>query len=146
MVVEGEILIAAPVERVFDCWAALERSPEHQPATIERRKLTDGPVGRGTRYRAADRWPGRTVRFEMELTSYERPRMIAATWDTPMAGGWEASFAPAADSDQTRMEFRARISPSGVRGLLEPLLRRWAQKQVEKSLESFRDWIEAGGC
>jgi hypothetical protein len=82
----------------------------------------------------------------MELTSYERPRTIAATWDEPTAGGWEANVASVVDADQTRMEFRARINPSGALGLLEPLLRRWAQKQVGKSLESFRAWVEAGGC
>ena len=37
------VTIDAPVEQVFDCWAELARSPEHQKPTIERTRLTDGP-------------------------------------------------------------------------------------------------------
>jgi len=58
------------VNEVFALWADLTRSPEYSAASVERRKLTDGPVGVGTRYHAVDRWPGRTVQFTVEVTAF----------------------------------------------------------------------------
>lgn len=137
------VTIDAPIQQVFDGWAALERSPEHQKASIERSRLTDGPLGPGTRFRAVDRWPGRKVTFDMELTDYQRPTLIAARWEEPMNGSWQARFDAAGSG--TRMEFETTIEPTGVMGLLEPLMRPWARRQLAEGLASFRDWIEHGG-
>ena len=84
--------IEAPIERVFDCWADLERASEHQKPVLERTQLTDGPVGEGTRFSALDQWPGRKVSFEMEITTHERPGRLAARWDEPMNGSWNTRF------------------------------------------------------
>lgn len=142
MRLSDSVTIAAPIELVFDGWADLERSPEHQKATIERSRLTDGPLGAGTRFRAVDQWPGRKVTFDMELTDYQRPTLIAARWEEPMNGAWQARFA--GEGSGTRMEFETTIEPTGVMGLLEPLIRPWAKRQLAEGLASFRDWIEHG--
>jgi uncharacterized protein YndB with AHSA1/START domain len=142
MKLQGSVHVAVPAERVFDGWAALERSPEHQQATIERIRLDDGPLAVGSRFRAQDRWPGRTVTFEMEISEYERPSRVAARWEEPMNGSWLATFTP--DSDGTRMEFETTIEPTGLMGVLEPLMRPWARRQLAGGLDSFRRWVESG--
>lgn len=81
----------------------------------------------------------------MEITTYDPPARIAATWFEPMAGRWLASFQEV-DASTTQMDFTATIEPSGLMGLLEPLMRPWARRQVVRSLGSFRDWVEGGGC
>lgn len=136
------VTVMVPIERVFDGWADLERSPEHQKPTIERTRLTDGDLGRGTRYRAVDQWPGRKVTFEMEITEYTRPSLIAARWDEPMSGSWAARFIE--DGAGTRMEFETTIEPTGLMGLLEPLMRPWARRTLATGLDSFRRWVEGG--
>ena len=142
MRLNGSVNVDAPVGVVFDGWAALERSPEDQKATIERSVLGAGPLGVGTRYRAVDQWPGRKVTFEMELTEYRRPTMIAASWEEPMNGSWVATFAE--NDGGTRMDFETTIEPGGLMGLLEPVMRPWAKRQLAEGLESFRRWVEAG--
>src|SRR3970282_1198850 len=109
------VMVSAPIEKVFDGWAALERSPEHQKPSIERTRLTDGPLRAGTRYRALDQWPGRKVSFEMEITEYQRPKLIAARWEEPMNGSWTARFIE--DGAATRMEFETTMRPPGLRGV-----------------------------
>jgi uncharacterized protein YndB with AHSA1/START domain len=136
------VVISAPIEDVFNAWAALERSPEHQKPTIERTKLTDGPVRSGTRYHAVDQWPGRKVSFEMEITDYEPPHRLAAAWEDPMRGAWVASFSP--NAEDTTMTFETTIEPTGVMGLLEPMMRPWARKTLSAGLDSFRSWVESG--
>jgi len=139
----GTVTIGAPIHQAFDGWAALERSPEHQKATIERTRLSDESLGVGTRYRAVDRWPGRKVSFELEITGYQRPSLMSARWEKPMTGSWIARFTEEAVG--TRMEFETTIEPTGLMGLMEPLMRPWALKQLAEGLESFRRWVESDG-
>lgn len=136
------VTISAPIEETFDAWAALERSPEHQKPTIERTRLTDGALGRGTRYHAVDQWPGRKVSFEMEITEYARPSLISARWEEPMTGSWTARFTE--DGATTRMDFETIIEPTGLMGLLEPLMRPWGRRTLATGLDSFRRWVEGG--
>lgn len=144
MHLEESVVIQAPVDRAFDCWADLERSPEHQKPTIDRTKLTRGPIGAGTRYSAIDRWPGREVRFEMEIIRFDRPSRLSARWDEPMDGSWEAVFTR--EGESTRMDFETTIEPGGLMGLLAPLMKPWARRQLREGLESFRRWVESGDC
>ena len=130
--------IARPVDQVFDLWANLERSPEYSAATIERRKLTDGPIGLGTRYHAVDRFPGRTVEFKVDVTGYERPRRMAASWSDGMAGGWEATFI-AADGG-TELAFTTVIEPTGLMRVVAPLMRPWARRQLRRFMVDFATW------
>jgi uncharacterized protein YndB with AHSA1/START domain len=143
MRLSDSVTIAAPIEQVFDGWADLERSPEHQGPTIERSRVTDGPFGMGTRYRAIDQWPGRKVTFEMAITEYQRPTLIGARWEKPMNGSWRARFTE--DGPATRMDFETTIEPTGVMGLLEPLVRPWARRQLAQGLTSFKSWVESAG-
>ena len=138
------IAIEAPIERVFACWAALERSPEHQKPTIDRTLLTDGPVDVGSRYSATDQWPGRKVHFQMEITQFDRPTLIGAHWDEPMNGSWEARFSER--DGTTTMEFQTTIEPGGIMGLFAPLMKVWASRQLADGLSSFADWVEAERC
>ena len=137
-------IIDAPVERVFDYWAALERSPEHQKPTIDRTRLTDGPLGVGTQYSAIDQWPGRLVEFEMEITGFDRPFQMSARWDEPMDGTWNARFS--SDGDRTVMVFETNIEPTGLMGLVAPLMKPWVRRQLAEGLASFGSWVESGGC
>lgn len=125
-------------EEVFALWADLERSTEYSAATIERRKVTSGPIGVGTRYHAIDRWPGRTVTFTVEVTAFEPARRMAASWAEPMAGAWEARFEPT--DGGTELTFTTRMEPSGLMGLLSPLMRPWAARQLRRFMADFRRW------
>jgi uncharacterized protein YndB with AHSA1/START domain len=135
------VTIDAPVEVVFEGWADLERSPEHQRPTIERTRLTEGPIGAGTRYRAVDQWPGRKVAFEMEIATFEPPYLIEVRWEDPMEGGWSARFEDL--NGATRMSFETMIAPKGIMGMLSPLMKPWASRQLAEGLDSFRSWVEA---
>jgi hypothetical protein len=111
---------------------------------VERRKLTDGPVGIGTRYLAVDHCPGRLVELEMEISEFDRPSRRAARWSEPMSGEWHASLEQARGS--TRMAFRTVIEPSGLLGVRAPPMSRWARRELRRGLASFKHWVESGGC
>jgi len=139
--VSGNVVVHKPIQEVFDLFADLEKSHEYSRPVIERTKLTEGPVGAGTRYSARDQWPGRQVEFTVEITEYKSPDLIAASWTSPMAGGWRAEFTEA-DSSGTRLDFHASMKPSGIMGLLSPILRPWASRQTRDFLGAFKSWAE----
>ena len=142
MQVTGEVVVNRDVAAVFNGFADLERSGEYSAPVIERRKLTDGPIGAGTQFHAVDQWPGRKVSFTVAITRFELNRLIEAAWSEPMPGGWEARFEQTESG--TRLSFRASMKPSGVMGLVSPLMKPWAARQTRKFLANFKRWSEAG--
>ena len=139
------ITIDRPVSDVFAYWADLERAPEWAAPVIERRKLTEGPVGVGTQYRAVDQFPGRKVEFTVEITAFEPNRLMAASWHEPMEGGWEARFEES--NGGTRITMHAEMNPSGgVMKLLFPLMGGWVKRAMQKDLDAFRARLESGAA
>lgn len=133
--------IDRPLGDVFAYWVDLERSPEWAAPVIERRKLTDGSTGVGTRFLAVDQFPGRRVEFELEITAFEPNARMAARWFEPMGGGWEATFS---GTDATsRVTLTASMQPVGVMKVLSPLISPWAKRQMRKDLESFKQRLES---
>ena len=80
--IEGEIAINRPVDEVFDLVADERNEPRYNPRIARVEKLTSGPIGCGTRFRAeAASWP-RAVPMTIKYTAYERP----GGW--PRRSGW----------------------------------------------------------
>ena len=136
------ITVARPPAVVFEAWSRVDRAARYSPAVVERTKLTEGPIGRGSRFRAVDRWPGLDVSYTVELTVFQAPERVAATWSNPLSGGWDAIFEPR--DGGTEMRFHATLHPSGIHGLALRLLWPWYRRQVRRFLEDFRASVESG--
>lgn len=135
-------MVNRPREEVYAAWMDLERSPEWAEPVIERRKLTDGPTGVGTRYLARDQFPGRVLEFTVEIIEYEPPEIVAAAWDGVMSGGWTARFS---ESDgQTSVALEADMTPQGWLKVMTPVISGFARKAIVKDMQSFATWVESG--
>jgi hypothetical protein len=66
--VSGAILINRPVELVFDHVADQRNEPIYNPRMLRSEKITDGPIGVGTRFRATARSGRRVVEMLVEIT------------------------------------------------------------------------------
>ena len=69
--VTGEIVIDRPAEEVFDFVANQENEPQYNPKMRVAKKMTDGPIGVGTLFRAEMTGRGRVVAMTIELTEFE---------------------------------------------------------------------------
>ncbi len=85
--------------------------------------------------------PRRKVEFTVEVTGYEPNRMMSASWSEPMTGSWEAQFEPT--DTGTRLDFTTEINPTGLMGLMAPLMTGWATRTTEKFLAAFKDSVES---
>jgi hypothetical protein len=81
----GEIIIGGPAEAVFDFVADQRNEPRYNPRMIRADKVSDGSVGKGTVFRSAARFMGRTAEMRSELTGYDRPGRLASRTTTEQA-------------------------------------------------------------
>jgi uncharacterized protein YndB with AHSA1/START domain len=135
------IRIERPIEEVFDAWAALDRAIEYRPGALKRRLMGEPPVEVGSRLLAVDRWPGFDVHYRIEVTAFERPGRIAATWSEPLSGGWDAIFEWHDGATELRLE--TALSPSGLVGLAMPLLGPWYRRRGGAARAACRTWLES---
>ena len=141
MELEATALIQRPIADVFAGWSEVEQYPEWFDSTIERKKVTDGPIGVGTMYHAVDKLPPRRrVETTLEITSYEPNELVAARLSDPIGATWEARFEET--DGGTRMTFHMVAKPSGWQGLLAPLLSGWARRQLQTGLDRFKASLE----
>jgi hypothetical protein len=70
----GEIVIARPVEDVFD--AVADETNPFDPRIVRAAKLTTGPIGLHTRFRSETRGLLGTVPMTIELTGSDHPRLL----------------------------------------------------------------------
>lgn len=66
--IEGETVIRRPIDVVFDFVADERNEPAYNPGMLRAEEVTDGPVGRGTRFHAAVKSMGRPLEMVIELT------------------------------------------------------------------------------
>ncbi len=141
MELESTTLIRKPIGDVFARWSEVERYPEWFESTIERTKVTDGPIRVGTIYHAVDKLPpGRRIETTLEITGYKPNELVAARLTDPISATWEASFEEA--DDGTRMTFHMVAKLSGLQGLLAPLFAGWARRQLQTGLDRFKASLE----
>jgi uncharacterized protein YndB with AHSA1/START domain len=74
--ITGEVLIAAPITLVFDIVADERKEPHYNPRIVRADKVTDGPIGGGTRFVAEPKGMGPRGEMTMEIVEYERPRLL----------------------------------------------------------------------
>ena len=139
--IEGEIVINRPVEEVFDVVADERNEPRYNPRLLWVEKISSGPIGRGTQFRAATKTMGRPVEMTIEFTDYERPRHLASSTHMPtMEIQGALSFDPVPEG--TRMRWSWELQPRGVLRLLRPLIARMGQRQEETIGAGLKRFLE----
>ncbi len=137
MELEAATMITRPIDEVFARWSEVERYPEWFNMSIERQRVTEEPIGVGTKYHAVDKLPpGQRVEATLEITAYQPSALVAARLSEPINATWEARFEEA--NGGTRMTFQCVANVSGWRGLFAPLFKGWARRQLQTGLDEFK--------
>ncbi len=140
--IEGEITIGRPVEVVFDYVADQTNEPQYNPNMVRAEKVTAGPVGKGTRFRSAVRSAGRTAEMLIELSGYDRPRLLASTTTMKqMDIEYTLMFDPVAEG--TRMRWSGGVRPKGGLRLLGPLVTWMGTRQEQRIWSSLKGHLES---
>jgi uncharacterized protein YndB with AHSA1/START domain len=106
------VTIDRPIGEVFDFVSDATNVLRWLPAAVERRKLTDGPVGVGTRFEATDRLGRRLVTHTQEVIEFEPDRIVTSRMSAPWNGEYRIRLEPVAGGTLLSVETTGR--PSGA--------------------------------
>jgi carbon monoxide dehydrogenase subunit G len=139
--IEGEILINRPTEEVFDFVADERNEPHYNPHMRHAERISDGPIGLGTRFRAEIVSMGRTVEMIIEFTGYDRPRRLASsTHMSSMDTHGGLTFDPVPEG--TRMRWTWDVEPRGILRLMRPLVAWMGRRQEQRIWTSLKHLLE----
>ena len=139
--VHGEIVIRRPPNEVFDFVADEENEPRYNPQMRLAEKLTDGPIGVGTSFRAEVTGRGRVVPMTIQFTEYERPRRIAERVQMKamdLTGG--LTFEPV--DGGTRMRWSWSLEPHGVLRFMGPFVALMGRRQEQRIWTGLKHLLE----
>ena len=126
--IKGDIVIDRAVEDVFDYVADERNEPTYNAQMRLAEKISDGPIGVGTQYRAEVVSGGRPVSMVIECTEYERPRRLASlTTLSSMDIAYTLTFERVREG--TRMRWSGEIEPHGMLKLMGPLVAWMGRRQ-----------------
>ena len=139
--IEGEITIRCPVEAVFDCVADQTNEPHYNPSMVRAEKITPGPIGKGTQFRSTVVSAGRTADMLIELTDYDRPRLLSSSTSMTQADiDYVVRFEPVTAG--TRMSWSGRVRPRGALRVLAPLIGWVGRRQEQRIWQSLKRHLE----
>jgi Polyketide cyclase / dehydrase and lipid transport len=119
--IAGAIAIDRPVNAVFDFVTDERNEPLYNSALLRSDKVSDGPVGVGTRFHAIHKTARRPVAMDVQITAYDRPRrMTSRTTMSWSEIDGELTFDP--EGDSTKMRWVWNVRPKGLAKLLWPFI------------------------
>lgn len=143
--IAGEITIGRPVEVVFDFVADQRNEPQYNPDMVRAEKATAGPIGKGTRFESAVRSAGRTAEMLIEVTGYERPRLLVSTTTMKQFDiEYTLRFDPVGGG--TRMRWSGQVRQKGAFRLLGPLVTWMGNRQERRIWASLKSHLEGAAC
>lgn len=139
--VRGSIEIARDVEDVFDVVADQRNEVDYNPQMIDSLKITDGPIGVGTKFRATVLGRNKPVEMIIECTGFDRPRRFATR--SVMAGAVaEGEVRCDPISTGTRFSWNWRISVIGPLRLAGPLIAVIGRRQERRIWTGLKRMLE----
>jgi len=141
--IEKELVIARPIDEVFDFVADAGNEPRYNPNLVGAEQLTPGPIGPGTRFRLEGRVLGRGVETVYEVTAYDRPqRLVSRTIRAPLGLAIEGTvtFAPAPGG--TKVRWSQEVTPHGVFALLAPLTVGALERRLDGAFANLKRLME----
>jgi len=141
--IAGSITIDAPVEEVFDLVADERNEPRYNPRILRAEKVTEGPVGKGSRFVAEPRSVGVKGAMTMEVLDYERPHRLHNVIRSPYLQVEGAlTFADVAEG--TRLSWDWDMALVGPMRLVSPLLAAIGPRWERRNWVGLKEYVEAG--
>ncbi|MEZ5977585.1 MAG: SRPBCC family protein [Planctomycetota bacterium] len=143
-----ERTIAAPPEKVFAASSSVHTWADVVPAITKVEVLTEGPVGKGTRFRETRTMFGRPATEEMEFLEFDPPRGYTLGAESHGCR-YRTRFDVVPDGANTRLVMRFEAEPLTVFAkvmsvLMRPMMKKMAD-MCGKDLDAIKAHVESGG-
>jgi uncharacterized protein YndB with AHSA1/START domain len=136
-VLHNSVLIRRSPEEVFDHLSDLRAELQWNPKCEVMEKITDGPVGQGTKYRA--KWKSSPL-VEVEIVEYDRPRSWTAHNGGPIEVTFTCRLEPVEQGTLLHAEFEPR--PHGWFRLIFPIFLLVIRREEKANMIHLREALE----
>lgn len=136
--ITNQTLVACTPGQLFDYCVDIRNELDWNPTAVSMEKLTDGPVGRGTRFLA--RWKGAPSALEVECVEFDRPRRWVHVNGGPVAVTFTGRVEAAEGGARLTARFEAR--PRGWFRAVFPLFLLMMKKQEKANMTHLRESLE----
>jgi uncharacterized membrane protein len=138
--VTDSVVVARPVDEVFELVADLRRTPEWQ-TSLERLEVDGEGVAVGTHGTEVRRGGGRKLESRFEVTALDPGRRLAIeTRSSSVEADVEFAFADVEGG--TRVQFELELRLRGALRFMEPVIRSQVERQSHDDLERLKALLE----
>ena len=140
---EKEIFINLPQQEIFDYITDPANDEKWRKSSVSVEWTSEGPVGVGSTQTSVDKFLGRNMETDSEIT----------VWDPPNEYGWKSVGGPVpfelslkftAEGDGTQLTFSGQAELGGFFKLAEGLAGKQMEKQIDGDFNNLKDVLEAG--
>jgi len=142
--IESMVVIDAPIERVWEMLADIDRQPEWMTEMTSVRVVTPGPVGVGTECEAQVRILGITVTDPVTITAFEPPMHYAISHDGTFKGTGTIELESGADLTTTIVRWQEQLSPPVLPYLGALAMTPALGAIFQADLARFKELVESG--
>lgn len=141
--VEKSVTIDRPAEEVFAFVSDHTNAPRWQSGLLEVRRVTDGPIGVGTRHTLVRRFMGRRLEATNEFTHYEPNKLVAFNATSDWVPGQASYVVEPTGTDRVRLTARVELRPLGLFRFAEPVMASALRREMEVGLGDLKSLLEA---
>lgn len=139
--------VDAPPEAVFRVASDFAKAPERIRGIVKVEMLTNGPVGKGTRFRETRKMFGREATETMEVTEFEPPRRyVLGAESHGCRYRAELAFEPQGGGTRMRMIFGAEpltFFAKVMSVLMRPMMKKMVA-ECGRDLDDIKQSVESG--
>jgi len=137
---EQSIVIDSPIADVFAFVTDQRNTPRWQSGVVEVQRLTDGPIGVGTRHAFVRNFLGRRMEGRNEFIAYEANRHV--TFRTISGPPLEASYLFEPVGPGTRLTSRVQFQSTGLSRLFEPVIAAGLRREMKAAFPALKALLE----
>jgi hypothetical protein len=138
--IHGETIVNRPPEVVFD-FVADERN-RYDPRFRHAELISPGPIGVGSRFRSESTSMGRPVEMIVEITAYERPRLLCSSTHLSLIDiHSNLSFEPVLGG--TKLRWSSDLRPRGTLKVMTPVIGHLARRQTDAIWSGLKRTLES---
>lgn len=141
--VEESVVIQRPIEEVFAFLADQTNAPRWQSGLLEVRRVTDEPIGLGTKHTAVRKFMGRRLEATNEYVVYEPNKEVTFT-GTANSADFTHSYFTESTAEGTKVTSRMEMESKGLFGLAEPLITASLRREFVASSGELKEMLESG--
>ncbi|WP_141430917.1 SRPBCC family protein [Bacillus sp. 03113] len=138
----SSIIIKKPLQEVFQYMVDMENATEVMVNVVEVEKITEGPIGAGTKYLETRSIRGKKAKAEIEYTQFEENQSYTASSEV---NGLEVTYYYQFHEveEGTHVEFEANIHTTGLfMKLTKPFIVNIIRKEDGNHLQYVKEALE----